>query len=427
MKQKTAKFLFLLFFLLPLPFLAAEEINGIAAAVDNEIITTAELNEQFQFLLMSGFLKPKDSLQIDSLKTDLLTQIIDKKILIKYAQEESIEVTDEEIQERLDLALEDVRSRFPDEETFIQQLQNEGLNLKTFEENYKKQIRENFLLQKLMQKEFGAEMFVTEREIEKFYETNKDSFAEPEKIELAHILIIPKPSETEEKRLETKINEVFLRLQFNEDFAEIAKKYSEGKFRYKGGDLGFVSKDDLPPEIADVAFSIKKDSLTLARGREGFYLLKYIGKRDGKRHLKSIFFKTRITNNDTLNARKIILQLKKKAESGEDFAKLAGKYSDDIETKIKSGLLGEVYIEQLHPLFRNAVKNLQTGEVSEPVKTEFGFHIFKVLSKPGPAIPELEEVKNIVREFIIQKRTAEKTDELLKRILSNFYVKIFLK
>lgn len=429
-KIKINFILYLLSFILAfstLPLFSAEEIDGIAAVVGSEVITKAELNEQFQFLLLNNLFRPGDSLKMDSLRVNLLTQLINRRVLIEYAQKESIEVTEDEIDEMLKGALEDMKSRFPDEETFEKKLAKEGLTLETFKDSYKTQIKENLLLQKLMQKEFGSEMFVTEKEIEDFYTANRDSFAEPQKVKLAHILIIAKPSKKEEKRLQDKINKVLLRLQFNEDFGELAKKYSEGKLRNKGGDLGFVRKNELPREIADVAFSLKVDSLAIARGREGFYLLKCVGKRKDTRHLEQIFFKTRITGIDTLRAYKLAQKLKEKAEGGDNFSALAKKYSDDIETRNKGGVLGEVYLEQLNPLFKDAVKDLKENDISQPVKTEFGFHILKVLSKPGPRIPELNEIKNIVKEFLIQKRTKRKTDELLKRILPNFYVKNFLK
>ncbi len=410
-----------------LQLFAAEELSSIAAIVGREVITTAELDEQLQFLILSGFIQAEESLSIDSLKLDLLHELINKRILIEYAQKESIEVMPDEIEEMLENTIADIKSRFPDEEFFLMKLQEEGLSLEMFKENYRKQITESLLLQKLMQKAFGSEMFVTQKEIEDFYTTNRDSFAEPAKIEFSHILIIPRPSHTEEKRVQSKINEVLLRLEFNEDFGKLARKYSAGEFRNKGGDLGFVRKEDLSPEIADAAFSLSVNELTLARALDGFHLLKCVGKKDSLCHLKRIFFKVRITSLDTLRAQKRASEIKKRADNGEDFSKLVKKYSDDVETNTIDGDLGEVYIDQLQPLFRDAVIDLDVGEISEPVKTEFGFHIFRINSKPEPEIPELEEIKNIVKEFIIQKRTREKTEELLERILPDFYVKNFLK
>jgi peptidyl-prolyl cis-trans isomerase SurA len=410
-----------------LPTFAAEELDAIAAVVGNEVITKSEMTEQLQFLQLSGFIRPEDSLKMDSLEMDLLTQLINRRVLIEYAQEESIEVQEEEIEEMLEGALEDMRSRFPDDETFVQQLEKEGLTLQTFKQNYRRQLKDNLLLQRLMQSEFGAAMFVTEKEIEEFYSVNLDSFAEPLKIELAHILIIPKPSKSEENRVQNKINEVLLRLEFNEDFGDLAKKYSEGEFRNKGGDLGFVKKNDLPPEIADIAFSLKIDELTIARGKNGFHILKCIGKKTDACHIGRIFFAVKITTMDTLRANNLSIKVKALAKEGKDFSSLVKKYSDDIETIPKGGLLGEVYIDQLHPLFKDAVKDLEEGGISEPVQTEFGFHIFKVIAKPEPKTPELDEIKDIVKEYIIQKRTKEKTDELLEKILPGFYVYNFLK
>ncbi|MCK4575787.1 peptidylprolyl isomerase [candidate division WOR-3 bacterium] len=429
-KSKIKLLLFTSLFLLLLPSLhlfAVENLAVVVAVVGNELITEGELNEQFQFLLLSGFIRPEDSLKVDSLKLDLLTQLINRRVLIEYAQKESLEVTVEEIDELLERALEDMKSQFPDEEAFNSKLEEEGLSLKTFKENYRKQIKENLLLQKLIQQEFGSEMFVTEKEIEDFYTVNRDSFAEPLKVELAHIFILPKPSKNEEVRIQEIINEVFLRLEFNEDFGELASKFSDGKLKNKGGDLGFVTKEELPSEIAEIAFSLKVDELTIAQGRDGFHLLKCVGKRDNKIHLKRILFKVKITSLDTLRAQRFAQNLKKRTEEGEDFSRLVKKYSDDIETKENGGNIGEIFIEQLNPLFKDAIKDLDEGGISEPVKTEIGFHIFKILRRPEQKIPELDEISHIVKDFIIQKRTKEKTDELLERILPNFYVENILK
>lgn len=403
-----------------------EELASIAAIVNNEIITEGELDEQFQLFMISGLIRPEDSLKLDSLRLELLTELINRRILIEYAQQESIEVLPEEIEEMLDNALEDITSRFPSEEAFIENLEEEGFSLALFKEYYRKQIRENLLLQKLMQKEFGSAMFVSEKEIEDFYEANRDSFAEPVRIELAHMLLIPKPSKSEEERVQEKINEVLLRFEFNEDFSTIARNFSEDLYRSKGGDRGFVKQEDLSPDIADAAFSLPVDEMTLARGLDGFYLFKCVGKKEDMIHLKQIFFKVHIGSLDTLRAFNLAKKLKKRAEAGEDFSKLVEQYSDDIETKETEGNLGEVYLDQLNPLFSDAVEDLDVGEVSEPVKTEFGFHLFKVIAKPAPMVPELEEIENLVREYIIQKRTKEKTEELLDRIMPNFYVENIL-
>ncbi|OQX56269.1 MAG: hypothetical protein B5M53_02340 [Candidatus Cloacimonas sp. 4484_209] len=420
--------LFLFFFLVIFnPVFSAEELDKIAAVVGNNVITTSELNEEMQFFLLNTPANKKDSLKLDSLRFELLNSLIKKTVLVEYAKKESIEITDNEIEETFNNALTDMKSHFPDEKSFIKKLEEDGLTYDEFEKNYKKQIKENLLLQKLMQKEFGNEIFVTNKEIEEFYKANYDSFAEPQKITLAHILIIPKTSQEEEERVQKKLNEILLRLQFNEDFSKLAKQYSEGQFKNRGGDLGYVKKTELPQEVADIAFMIKPDSMGIARGKNGFYLFKCTGIKGDTHHLKQIFFNVKITSMDSLRAHKLALSLKKRAEKGEDFSLLAKKYSDDTGTKDKGGLLGEVYLTQLNPIFKDAVKKLNEGEISEPVKTEFGYHIFKIISKPPPKVPELKEIKNIVKNFIIQKKTNKKTNELLKRISPEFYIKNYLK
>ena len=89
-------------FLYSFHLFSAEDMAEIAAVVGNELITEGELEEQLQFLFFSGLIKPEDSLKIDSLRLDLLDQLIKRRVLIEYAQKESIQVLQEEIDEMLE-------------------------------------------------------------------------------------------------------------------------------------------------------------------------------------------------------------------------------------------------------------------------------------------------------------------------------------
>ena len=110
----------------------SENLASIAAIVDNEIITEGELDEQFQLFVLSGIIRPEDSLKLDSLRLELLTELINRRILIEYAQQESIEVLPEEVEEMLENAIDDITSRFPSEEAFLENLKKEGITDQTW-------------------------------------------------------------------------------------------------------------------------------------------------------------------------------------------------------------------------------------------------------------------------------------------------------
>jgi peptidyl-prolyl cis-trans isomerase C len=153
--------------------------------------------------------------------------------------------------------------------------------------------------------------------------------------------------------------------------------------------------------------------------------------------------KDEFTNPESVKARHILLKvpegadekawkeagskakdIKKKLKDGEDFAELAKKYSDDPGSKNKGGDLGFFTRGRMVPEFESAAFSLKPGELSDPVKTEFGYHIIEVKEKRAASTKTLQEVQAQIRQTLQREKQQQLQDELIKKLKAKYPVKI---
>ncbi|MBW1947560.1 MAG: peptidylprolyl isomerase [Deltaproteobacteria bacterium] len=116
--------------------------------------------------------------------------------------------------------------------------------------------------------------------------------------------------------------------------------------------------------------------------------------------------------------------IKKKLENGEDFAKLAKKYSDDPGSRDKGGDLGFFTKGRMVPEFESAAFSLKPGELSDPVKTEFGYHIIEVKEKKAASTKTLQAVQAQIRQRLQKEKQQQLQDELIKKLKVKYPVKV---
>jgi peptidyl-prolyl cis-trans isomerase D len=144
-------------------------------------------------------------------------------------------------------------------------------------ENYRLPTRRNILYVRFKPRDYIAEVHPTDMEIEDFYRLHEENYKEPEKVRARHILFrIPPKAKTSEIQAIQKRAEMVLELaRKGEDFAELARKYSEDSTASKGGDLGYFTREDMVKPFSDSAFSLEKGEISgLVRTRFGLHIIK---------------------------------------------------------------------------------------------------------------------------------------------------------
>lgn len=252
----------------PLPS-QAKQISGIAAVVNDEVITTLDLDKEYaQMLKESEKLPPAEKM---GLRSAALNRLVDKKLVEQKIRELDIRVSEEELR----ASIEDVKKQNNlTQDALEQALAAQGL---TFTQ-YKAQLKEQLERMRLMSQEVRSKIQVGEREMREYYDSHRDSYGGAETFHARHIFfkLDPKAKPEDAAATEKLANEALAKARAGEDFAALAKKYSQDPAAAKdGGDLGSFKKSDMLPEIGDTVAAMKPgDVSSIVRSPAGLHIIK---------------------------------------------------------------------------------------------------------------------------------------------------------
>lgn len=282
---------------------------NVAATVNSRPVTYADLDKQFQSQFASAGEKPSDD-QSQYQKLELLRSMIDSEIMVQRAEKAGLVATDTDV----DAKLNELKAPYTQEE-FQRQLQSRKMGL----EDLKAQLRRDLSVQKLLNKEVGSHINISDKDIADFYNANRPSFnlVEPQ-IHMAQILVTPTPNpdvhnlkndkaQNDEQAMK-KVQNLLARIRQGEDFAQLAQAYSEDPASAQnGGDLGFIAESALErasPELRKTVLAIPPGQVSnILKTQEGYRVLKVIAKEPaGQRELNDP--RVQQTIRETLQNRK---------------------------------------------------------------------------------------------------------------------------
>lgn len=243
-------------------------VNGIAAVVNDEIITLRDV-EREAALLARG--EKGGSTDDPQLRKRALDRLIEKNLVAQKIRELGITVSEEEIR----AAIEDVKKQNNlTQEQLSRALAGQGLSF----EQYRSQIKDQLQRLKLMSQEVKSKITVLEPEVEEYYRSHQSDFAEEEKFHARHIFfrLPPNPTDEEVRRVTEKARPVVEKARSGADFVSLARQFSEDPGAPQdGGDLGTFRKGDMVPEIADVIIGMKEGGVSdLVRSSAGIHIIK---------------------------------------------------------------------------------------------------------------------------------------------------------
>lgn len=290
MMQKTLK-TFLLAIIMGLLFPAwmqAYITDRIVAVANNDVITLHELEEAFgpfQKNIESSYKgQDLDKVMAEN-KTVLLNRMIDSMLIEQEARKADIVVKEEELMEVVKGMLQGKGLKM---EEFVKGLAAEGM---TFD-GYKKEIRQQLMRVRVIRREIGSKIAVTEEEIGDYYRTHRDIYEGKEAVRIKQILLLipDNADEITKEKLKNEAGMIHERLKKGESFDLLASKYSQGPAAATGGDIGFLEKGLMYPEVETVAFKLGLDQISeVIESPVGFHIIKAIDKRGaGIKPLESV-------------------------------------------------------------------------------------------------------------------------------------------
>jgi peptidyl-prolyl cis-trans isomerase SurA len=348
--------------------------------------------------------------------------------MVTKALEDSISVTDQELDDAWDNALGNLVRRYGSEQR-IEDVYGKSMNRLKFE--YSDQIRKNLLVQKLQQKEF-SNVKVGPSEIEAFFNEYKDSMETiPKRIEVYHI--VKNVSSDSDKIEETlnlakQVRDSILKGEITFEYAALTYS-ADAATKNDGGKLGWFNKGKLVPEFENAAFKLQTGELSLpVKSPFGYHIIQTIEKKDNSINTKHIVFSIKATEEDNLKTKDFLLDLKKRVENGESFEELAKIYSDDKETKGFGGLIGKLTMNSIPPNIKNSIESMGDGEVSEPMAynadpTKTAYHIIYKKRVIGSHQPSIEEDYELIKQYATNKKQQEKMKEFFEQLREEIFWK----
>jgi peptidyl-prolyl cis-trans isomerase SurA len=402
-------------------FGAAQMLDRIIAVVNDGVVLQSDLDRAMeqgrQQIRERGIAAPSEEI----LRTQVMERLILMRLQTQRAQEVGIKVDDRELNEVMtNIAAQNQMSL----SEFAQELRKDGQDYLAVRE----QIRDEVMMQRLRAKEVEGRVLVTDEDIALFL-ANEGKAPDAE-YRLSHILIAVPDGAASKVREDARAKAEGLRKKLAEgaDFAQTAIANSNGQQALDGGDLGWRKSDAMPELFAQQVNKLREGELSpVLETASGFHIVKLAGKRStGERsqlsetHAQHILLQANAIRDEEatkLQAREIHDQLKK----GGDFAALAKKYSDDPGSKAAGGDLGWMPPGAFTPDFQKEVDALKPGEMTAPFRSNFGWHIARVIERRTRDITD-ESRRQKARQSIQNRKMAEEYEGWLRRMREEAYV-----
>lgn len=407
---------------------AGELLDKIVAVVEDGVILESELVEKLSMLKRNLRQSQTQMPPDEVLVRQVLDHMILDKIQAQMAEKAGVKVDEETLRGAVQSIAQ--RNNMSVEE-FRRSLSEQGMSYADFTD----QIRNEILVGRLRASQVNSQIKVSDGEVENYLKAKGSSSAGGDsEYLLGHILIAtPRAASPQEaQKAKDKADKLVADIKKGLDFKQAALGASNDEQALKGGDLGWRKKSQIPALFIDVVEKMKEGDVEgPIRSFSGFHIIKMLGIKGGGDHtltktrVRHILIKTTEVLADE-EAKQKLLALRHRIESGEDFAAIARGHSDDKGSAVKGGELGWVQPGALVPPFEEVMNKLPANKLSEPVQTQFGWHLIQVLERQQ-SNDSGEFEKNRAREEIFKRKVEEETEVWLRRIRDEAYVEIRLQ
>ena len=406
-------------------------LDGIAAIVNEDVVMQSELRahtEQYYQQIQRQAAQQQQSQQVPP-KEALVSQVLDKLILdriqLAMAERAGINISDKELNQALIRSAEQQNLTF---DQFVAMAHKDGLTLTQLRE----QFSQDMIIGRVQQGMVKRRIEISDQEVENFLNSEEGQQMTSPDLNVGHILLrlASSASPVELEAALAQAGQLRQQAIDSSDFRNIAILNSRGPNALKGGDLGWRKAMQLPPLFSQALANLQPGEISPPlQSDAGIHLLKLYERRGGggeqlvqQTEIRHILVKP----NEILSkegALEIISELRERIVAGEDFADLAREFSEDPGTALKGGELGWSSSGQFVPIFESTAAKLAVDEMSEPVFSQFGWHIIQVTGRRSQDFSETL-ITNQARNALGQRKYAEELPIWLQEIRSEAFVEI---
>ena len=397
-------------------------LDRVLVVVNDEAITQWDVNEQRRILVSQMQASKVTPPPPDILDKQVLERLIMERAILQYAKETGIRVDDTTV-ERTILRVAEENKLSPEE--FRKALTRENVPF----ENYREDIRRQIVIQRVREREVDSKVSVSDAEVDNYLATVASQAGGEDEYHLAHIYITvpeqasPEAVEASRRRAEQALADV----KGGKNFAEVAAAYSSAPDATSGGDLGWRTRARLPTVFVDVVQKMKPGDVSpVLRSTSGFHLVKLVDERNRNQptvvdqtHARHILIKVNEQTSEA-EAKAKIERLRERIAGGASFEDIARANSEDTSSA-KGGDLGWLSPGDTVPDFERAMDKLAVNDVSQPVRTPFGWHLIQVVERRKQDVTQ-QRRREEARRAIRQRKSDEQFEEFVRQLRDRTYV-----
>ena len=403
------------------------KLDRIVAVVDQTVITEQELEARIA-TVSAQFKKQGTELPEESvLRKQILERLITDTLQIQYAAQIGLKVDDNQLDRTIERIAEQNNLTLTE---FSEALAKDGVSMRKFRSD----IRSEITIARLRDREVDGRINVSESEIDNYLTSQASLNENTDEFEISHILIrTPEEGATEDiQKAKAKVDEAISQLNAGTSFAKVSASFSDAPNALEGGNLGWKKGSQMPALFLDALKNMQAGEVsTPLRSPNGFHILKLTNKRGGnsplviqQTHARHILIKITEVMSDK-EAQTKIDGLKERLDNGEKFEALARQYSED-STASNGGDLNWVNPGDTVPPFENAMNALKDNQISEPVRSQFGWHIIQVIERRAQDMSK-ESARLKARQEIRARKADEAYQDWIRELRDRAYVELRLE
>lgn len=409
-------------------------IDEVVAIVGENYVLRSDIDKEFETL------KEQVGAEFvhDSMKVDILDQLIFNKLLLYKAQLDSVVISDEQVDGKMEERMQYILGHFGGDEKALEQYLGQTVN--EFKAKTRPKMKEQMLIQE-MKNQIIREVKVTPSEVRKYFNNiPKDSLPPiPAEVEVAQILIKPKVSDFAREYARMEAEGIRERILKGEDFCFLSKLYSDDPSSSgKCGELGFFKRGRMVPEFEATAFKLGKDSISeVIESQYGFHILQLLERRGESVNVRHILISPDLVRDDMQKAYRRLDSLRDAIVNKQiGFFEAAKQYSDDEYTSANGGRLSDfstgstkLAIDALDKEVFLTIKDMKSGEISivRTLRNQEGkelYAIYYLISETEPHLPSLETDYLKIQAAALEQKKNQALDDWTAKSKKLYYIKI---
>ncbi len=402
-----------------------EFLDGVAAVVNEGVVLKSQLRQQMTEIIRRAGQQGLQLPPANVLQNQVLERLILNEIQLQRAARIGLQISDQALNDSIARIATANNIAF---EEMPRLLAEDGIEYAEFRRN----LREEITLEQLRRIDVGQRISVSPREIQQCIADLEGNVAINSEYNLSHILISFPESATarEIAAAEAEARDIYARIQDGADFGEMAVRYSDAQTALEGGALGWMKGEQLPTLYTDVVVPMDAGDVSEPfRSASSFHVVKVNDLRSAIERSEVEQVKVRhilVTPNEIIDddtAKQKLEDAIERIRGGEEFGELAKLMSDDPGSANSGGDMGWTSPGTFVPEFEQIVNDAEIGELSEPFRSRFGWHIVEVLDRR--TYDNTEDLKESNCDLRIRNsKMEEETQQWMQRIRDEAFVDI---